>query len=166
VTPSNADDKSVYWKPAQGGYVVCDQEGNVTGTKEGQGTVTVHTNDGDYQSTARITVSVNPVASVEISDPNGIVLKVGETYDLTAKAIASDTSAEPSYPTLYWSSSSSSVASVNSGHVVALTAGETTITVRSVKYSSIYATCKVTVLGDGAGSGGSEGVGFDDWNFE
>ena len=84
---------------------------------------------------------------------------------MTATPVAADSSADPSYPNISWSSGDKTVATVDNGHIVALKPGQVTITVVSVYNTRIKATCPVTVLPAGASGGGSEGVGFDDWDF-
>ncbi len=166
VSPSNVTDKTVVWTAAGGTYVMVDQQGNVTGMKPGNTNVTAATAGGEYTTTARITVSVNAVTSIDISHPNGITLRVGEEFDLTATPIAEDRTADPSYPAISWNSNSSSVATVDqTGHIKALKAGTATITVVSVNNTSVKATCRVTVVDSTAGDNGHEGVGFEDWNF-
>lgn len=165
VSPSNADDKTVIWEAAGGATVMVDQQGNVKGLKPGNTTVTAFTSGKEYQTTARISVTINEIDHIELSHPNGIVLKVGETFDLTATPVAADSSADPSYPNISWSSGDKTVATVDNGHIVALKPGQVTITVVSVNNTRIKATCPVTVLPAGASGGGSEGVGFDDWDF-
>ena len=55
---------------------------------------------------------------------------------------------------------------VNSvGRVVAVGAGEATITVTSKDNGGKTMNCHVLVLAEGSSPGGNEGVGFDDWNF-
>ena len=165
VSPSNADDKTVIWEAAGGAVVTVDQQGNVKGLKSGYTTVTAFTSGKEYQTTARINVTINEMTGIQLNHPNGIVLKVGEAFDLTATPVAADPDADPSYPNISWSSGDKTVATVDNGHIVALKPGQITITVVSVYNTRIKATCPVTVLPAGASGGGSEGVGFDDWDF-
>ncbi|MBO7604137.1 MAG: Ig-like domain-containing protein [Bacteroidales bacterium] len=162
VYPSNATDQSVRWTHSGGGIAYVDSQGNVTGLSAGWAAITVHTIDGDYQSTARIKVSVNSVASVRLSHPGGIILTRGEQFDLSATAVGEDSSAPPSKPALKWSSSNPEVAAVdaNRGRVKALGTGRAVITVTSEADGSITAGCPVTVLDAGPACEG--GVGFKD----
>jgi uncharacterized protein YjdB len=139
-----------------------DKEGNVTGVSQGWAAITVHTIDGDYQSTARVKVSVNGVASVRLSHPDGIILTRGEKFDLSALAIGEDRSAPPSKPALKWSSSDTNVATVEAqrGQVRALNTGTALITVTSEADGTKTAVCPVTVLDAGPACEG--GVGFKD----
>lgn len=176
VSPSNATDQSVVWSVQQGGVASVDQNGVVTPLKVGLTRVVVRTNDGGYQKSVQVTVMKNDVSSIELR-PNKVVLKVGETYDLTAQVKGIDTSAPASNPNVTWSSSSSTYASVaavtgsstdasvKTGRITARQAGSATITVTSSDNPSVKATCEVVVLDSGSSSGGNEGVEFDDWNF-
>ena len=172
VSPSNATDKTVIWEPAGGAYVIVESvtlsngvsTATVRGTKSGNTTLTAFTNDKSYQTTARITVSVNAVASIRVSHPNGITLKVGEEFDLEAEAIGADSSAAPSYPGLRWSQTGGVVMVIN-GHVTAINPGYGAITITSTDNPYKSVTVPVTVLDSSAGDNGHEGVGFEDWNF-
>lgn len=73
--------------------------------------------------------------------PVNMNLYIGETVNLTATV----SPANADNPSLTWSSSNSSVATVNNGTVIALAAGTTTITVRTVD-GGYTATCTVTVI--------------------
>lgn len=177
VSPSNATDKTVTWQAAGGAYVTVDQQGNVKGLKPGNTTVTAFAGGGSYQTTARIEVKTNGIDhievkvsgfdNIEVSPQNGITLKVGETVELTATPIAEDTSADPSYPSLNWTvSSGSGIVTVDqTGRVTAMKVGTATIKVASINQPSKSTTIPVTVLADGSTGGGSEGVGFENWNF-
>ena len=162
INPSNATDQSVRWTHSGGGIAYVDKEGNVTGVSQGWAAITVHTIDGDYQSTARVKVSVNGVASVRLSHPDGIILTRGEKFDLSAFAIGEDRSAPPSKPALKWSSSDTNVAAVEAdrGRVRALNTGTALITVTSEADGTKTAVCPVTVLEAGPACEG--GVGFKD----
>ena len=176
VSPSNATDQSVEWSAAQGGVVHVDQNGVVTPMKVGSTRINVKTNDGGYSKSVQVNVTNNDVGSIVLSI-NKVVLKVGETFDLTVQVKGKDTSAPASNPNVTWSSSSPTYASVaavtgtstdtsvKTGRITALQAGPATITVTSSDNPSVKATCEVVVLDSGSSSGGNEGVEFDDWNF-
>ena len=176
VSPSNATDQSVTWSVQQGGVAAVDQNGVVTPLKVGTTRVVVRTNDGGYSKSVQVTVTKNDVGSIQITSAK-VVLKVGETYDLTATVTGQDTSAPASNTNVTWSSSKSTVASVaafangntdtskRTGRITARQAGETTITVTSSDNPGVKVTCQVTVLDGGSSGGGNEGVEFEDWNF-
>ena len=164
VYPADAGDKRVRWTQSVGVASV-DQNGNVRGLAAGNASVTAHSLDGDYQSTARIFVTKNAVASVRIEHSGDIILTKGEIFDLKALAIGEDPSAAPSYPSLRWSSTVPDVASIDpeTGRVRAKAAGEALIEATSVNDTGKKAACKVTVLDAGPACEG--GVGFKHWDF-
>ena len=144
-------------------------DGYVTGLQAGPTVVTVYTSGKEYQTSARINVLWNAVKSIELSEQE-IILKEGETYDLTAKPIGTADPAdcpEPSNPRVAWSSGDSRIATVNSnGRVTAVKAGEVSITVESADHyqnQTITAVCHVKVIS--SADGNHEGVGFDNWNY-
>ena len=170
VEPANADNKNIKWAVPLGASIASvDQNGIVTGIKEGSTRVIAKAEDGSgIQDYIKVDVKINSVASVNLSESE-LVLKEGETFDLRATVTAQDPSAPVSNPTLKWESSKVNSATVDSsGRVTAKSAGETTITltVTSADKKSQKATCKVKVLSSSTGNGGSEGIGYDDWNFD
>ncbi len=108
--------------------------GVVTASKAGEATVTVYTFDGQ-NATCNITVMKAP-SKVTISEKK---LTLGEGQDYLLEAAVP----EYSYAEYTWSSSRSSVASVEDGVVSANGAGTATITVKT--QNGKKATCKVTV---------------------
>lgn len=175
VEPANATDKSVVWSVQQGGVAAVDQNGVVTPLKEGVTRVFVETKDGGYSKSVQVTVNKNGVASIELPLEK-LVLKAGETYDLTVTVKGKDASVPASNPNVMWKSSDQTIATVapfaanadaskKTGRITALKAGKTKITVKSIDNSSVTKTCEVTVLAGGSSSGGNEGVDFDNWDF-
>ena len=173
VRPSNATNKSVKWSVSQGGNASVTQSGVVTGLKAGSTRVYVETLDGGYEDNIQVVVKKNAVASISLAKSE-IVLRVGDTFDITATVVGEDSSVAPSYPGVKWSSTSSGVASVSGvsasgatsvGRITAGSAGEATITVTSTDDEAVAASLTVTVISGGSTPGGNEGVEFDDWNF-
>jgi len=165
VLPSNADNKNIKWSVSQGATVTVDQNGNVTALKEGTSRLIAKSEDGGASDWISVTVTKNAVESISLKETE-ITLKTGETYDLQYELKAKDPSKKPSNQNVSWKSSNPSIASVDgSGRITAKSKGSVSITVQSADNSNIKATCAVTVLASGSGSGGSEGFDFDDWNF-
>lgn len=181
VRPDNATDKSVTWTVSQGGvaYVtpIGESKALINPLIVGNTGVIVKTNDGGYERTVQVNVTKNNVGDINLKSST-LVLKVGETYELSAEVTGNDQSAPASNPAVRWTSSSSSVASVEAlssttygtvttavGRIKALTEGDITITVTSSDDSTKKKTCTVKVIAGGSSSGGNEGVDFDDWNF-
>ena len=141
VSPSNATDKSVVWSSSNNSIATVSSTGLVTAIATGNATITATTADGsDLSATCVITVKAY-VTSLTFDQPEVTILE-GDTITLIPTIL-------PSYATnqsLYWSSSNTSVASVNNGVVVGRSGGETTITARTSDGSNLSATCKVTVV--------------------
>src|SRR5690606_21766816 len=114
-------------------------------TAIGPGTATITATSEGKSATAQVTVSPVPVASVSVS-PSSFSLPVGDTRQLsvTLKDASGNTLTGR---TVNWSSSATSVATVNSsGRVTAVGAGTATITATSEGKSG---TAQVTVTGGG-----------------
>ena len=141
--PSDATgDKTITWESYDESIAIVDQYGNVTGVGEGSTYIAAKSING-MLSTSRITVTsevVYPITSIYLSESN-IELVNGESKTLVATICPENTTDNK---TLYWSSSDTSVAKVNStGTVTAVGKGTTTITVKSKNGKT--ATCEVVV---------------------
>ena len=135
VSPSDATDKTVSWSSSDMTVVKVDQDGTVHALKGG--TATVYAKAGEQSATCRVTV-VSPVTGVTL-DRESLTLVVGETTTLVATVHPDDATEK----TVTWTSSDSSVASVDgSGKVTALKKGSATVTATAGGKS---ATCTVTV---------------------
>ena len=105
----------------------------------GTATITVKTKDGNKTATCSVTVTV-PVTGVTLNKTS-LSLKKGSSQTLTATVSPSNATT----PDITWSSSNSSVASVDSnGKVTAKAIGNATITVTTIDGSKT-ATCAVRV---------------------
>lgn len=169
-----ATDPSVVWSVQQGGVVAVDQNGNVTPLKAGMSRVFVTTNDGGFSKSVQVIVKKNDVESI-VLPLDKLVLKVGETYDLTVTVKGKFAGVPVSNPNVTWASGSTAIATVASlangadaskrtGRITARKAGKTTIFVTS-NDNGVRVECPVTVLDGGSSSGGNEGVDFDNWDF-
>lgn len=105
--------------------------------KKGTTYINVSTADGKYKASCKVTVAPPPVLFVDMT--SSLSLEVGEHYTLRPTVFPSD--AETSFS---WHSSDTKVATVNSGYVTAVGAGNATITVTSGngKTTSCYITVK------------------------
>ena len=141
VSPSNATDKSVVWSSSDDGIASVTNTGLVTAIATGNATIKATTTDGsNLSATCAITVKAY-VTSLTLDQSEATILE-GDTITLTPTIL-------PSYATnqnLNWSSSNTSVASVNNGAVVGRSGGEATVTARTADGSNLSATCKVTVV--------------------
>ena len=136
VSPSNATDKTITWTSSNTAIATVSG-GNVTAVKEGSASITAACGG----KTASCAVTVNkktiPVSSVTLSKTS-LTLVEGESFKLTATVSPSDATD----PTVTWSSSDPSVATVSGGEVTAVKPGSATVTAKSGDKS---ATCAVTV---------------------
>ena len=140
VKPSDATNKGVTWSSSDSDVVSVDNNGKVTAKKAGTATITVTTKDGNYKAECTVTVTNVNVTGVSLNKTS-MSLYIDEEDTLTAIV-------EPSNATnkdVTWSSSDSSVASVDeNGKVTAKKAGTATITVTTADGSKT-ATCTVIV---------------------
>lgn len=137
VSPSNATNKSVIWTSSDASVASVTSNGKVTA--KGNGTATITARVGDRTATCKITVTTS-VSDVTLNKTS-ITLDKGKSTTLTATVKPSDASNKA----VTWSSSNTSVATVNnSGKISAIGKGTAVITVKS-KDTGKTATCKVTV---------------------
>ena len=135
VKPTDATDKTVSWASSDVSIASVDQDGTVRGSKGGSATITAKA--GEQSATCRVTV-ITPITAVSL-DRSSLSLEVGQTSTLVATISPEDATEKA----VTWSSSDSSIASVDeSGKVTALKKGSATITAKAGDKS---ATCTVTV---------------------
>ena len=138
IQPSNANrNTGITWNSSNTGVATVDQSGNVTAKANGTTTITATTQNG---KSASCTVTVTTAITSLTVSPTSKTLKTGETVQLTATK-------NPSTATegITWTSSNSSVATVNqNGLVTAKGSGTATITVKS-STGGKSATCTITV---------------------
>lgn len=146
VNPSDATDKSVSWSTSDSS-VATVSNGLVTAVGAGTADITVTTTDGAKTATCRVTVTA-PVAVTGVQlDKSTLSLEEGANYTLTATVAP----ANASNKNVTWSSSDTSVATVNSsGKVTAVAEGSAVITARSAADTTKSASCAVTVSASGS----------------
>jgi uncharacterized protein YjdB len=124
VAPATACNKTVTWSSSNTSVATVSTSGLVTATGCGTATITATTQDGNKTATCPITVNI-PVTSVTISPSTVSLTAINATQQLTA-TVAPATACNK---TVTWSSSNTSVATVNtSGLVTATGCGTATIT--------------------------------------
>ena len=140
ITPSDATNKSVTWSSSDNS-VATVAGGTITAVAKGTATITAKTSNG-----LTATVAVSVVDNPDIIKPTGISLnnssldlEAGKTDTLTATVAPSNATNK----TVTWSSSDTSVATVNGGTVTAVAEGTATITAST--FNGYKATCTVTV---------------------
>ena len=140
ILPENAYDKTLTWQSSDPSVATVDQDGNVTGVSPGQAVITGTSSNGK-SDTCTIKVSAVHVQSVTLNKTE-LTLKIGDTDSLTAVAEPEDADNR----NVTWSSSDSSVVSVDAdGSIKALKAGTAVITA-SAQDNGKSASCTVTVI--------------------
>lgn len=123
VMPSNASKKTVSWTSSDAS-VATVSNGIVTGVKDGTATIKVTTKDGEFTASCTVTVYTNSVTGISLSSST---LDVGEGYSkpLTATVLPDNATDK----TVKWSSSNTSVVTVdNEGTVTGVTGGAAVVT--------------------------------------
>ena len=156
VNPSDATDKTIAWTSSNPSVASVEKSwmadsGIVNALKVGNATITAKV--GDKMATCEVTVEVTPVTSITL-DKSSVSLKVGQTVTLKATVNPSNATDK----TVVWTSSNSSVATVENGVVKALKGGVAYITAQA---GNEIATCEVTILP--CPSGSHEGTTEEDW---
>ena len=132
VSPTNASDQSIKWSSSNSSVATVSDIGLVAGTGAGEATITATT------ASCLVTVTV-PVSSISL-DKTSLELKMGETFQLTARVNPEDATNK----SLTWSINKPSVATVNQdGLVTGISSGQAIITVTSSNGKN--ATCIVSV---------------------
>ncbi|WP_170863207.1 Ig-like domain-containing protein, partial [Pseudozobellia thermophila] len=130
VEPANADDPGVTWTSSDTSIATVSDTGGVSAVSPGTATITATTVDGGFTDTSEITVNAVsvPVTGIVVEPPT-VNLTVGETVELTAdvEPVNADD------PSVTWTSSDTSIATVSdTGEVSAVSPGTATITATTV----------------------------------
>lgn len=123
VSPDNAADKGVKWSSSNES-VARVSGGTVTFVGAGNATITVTTNSGGKTATAEVTVSAKEVSVDTVTVTGDSAVTIGGSITLTAKVSPDGAS----YDSIKWSSSDTSIATVDGGKVTGVKAGTVTIT--------------------------------------
>ena len=143
VVPANATNKTVAWSSSDESVASVDQNGLVTFKSVGKAVITAMAQDGSGVK-ATCSVEVSPVLVSKLTlNVTELELNINEKSTLTATI-------EPTTATvklLTWTSSDTSVATVDAnGVVTAVAPGSAVITAKATDASGVAATCTVTVL--------------------
>lgn len=146
VYPSNATNKYVSWSSSNTNVATISNSGVINAVNQGSSTITVTTSDGHKTATCVVTVT-EPTRVTSVSlDKTSLSLKVDKTSSLTANVFPSDAYDK----SVSWSSSNTSIATVNdNGEITANAVGTTTITATTTD-GGFTANCSVTVEEKGA----------------
>ena len=137
VYPSNATNPAVQWKSDNTSVATVDNNGKVTAVTEGSTTVTAKAGDKTATCTVTVKKKVVPVESVTLNK-TALTLSEGDSETLTA-TVNPDNATDT---TVTWSSSKTSVATVDNGKITAIAEGTATITAKAGEKT---ASCTVTV---------------------
>ena len=138
ISPKNADNQTVLWSSSDGSVASVDN-GKVTALKAGKATITAKSDDGGFTATCSITVNPKTVEVTSVTlSKEGLALTEGESETLIATVNPEDATDK----SITWSSSDTSIVTVEEGKVTALKEGVAAITAMAGDKS---ATCMVTV---------------------
>ena len=146
ITPDNATNKAVRWNITNPGIASVDENGVVTGIAEGTTWLIASTVDSGYVAFAKVTVKASHIPVITLNKTE-TTIRVGKTETLTATVTPEDATD----PTITWSSSDTSIATVDANGVVTgvadkgiADASEAVITA-SAENGTVIAECKVYV---------------------
>ena len=141
VLPSNASYKTVSWASSNPEIATVSSDGIVTPVAPGNAVITATTIDGTNLSASCQVTIVKRIKGIALNESN-LTLTLPET----AQLIATITPSDATTPTLTWTSSKSSVATVDSnGFITSVGVGTTTIKATTTDGSNLSASCQVTV---------------------
>lgn len=144
VLPADASDPAVSWSTSDEGIAKVSGSGEVTAVAAGKTSITVTTKDGGKKAVCTVTVTPAHVDVKSVSiDPASLAVEKGQTGQLTVTVLPADASD----PSVIWSCSDETVATVSQdGLVSGLAVGKTIITVASKEDGTKKAECEVEVL--------------------
>lgn len=141
ILPDNADSKDIKWTSSDETIATVDNNGMVTGIKQGKATITATPLDGTKFSDKCDIEVISSVTGVTL-DQNEISLNVGDAGRLLYATVAPATADNKN---VTWSSDNEAAATVdNTGKVTPQKEGTANITVTTLD-GGLTATCKVTV---------------------
>lgn len=140
VLPTDADDKEVVWSSSDPDIVSVDQTGLITANLSGEAYIYARL-VADYKLVDSCKVRVwQPVSNIAVNAKEK-TLKVGESCILTVTVNPFDANNK----NIVWTSSDSTIASVDNGKVVALNPGVVKITAASEENADLSDYCEITV---------------------
>ncbi len=143
IAPSNASNKTVTWKTSNSNVTTVNSSGNVTAVGVGTATITCTVSDGSGKSaTCGVTVTSQILATGITLNNTSLNLIQGNTSKLTATVSPSNASNNA----VTWTTSDSSIATVDaSGNVTAVGSGTAIITCAANDGSGVFEWCSVIV---------------------
>ncbi len=138
ISPDNSTIRTVTWTSSDEGVATVDENGVVTGVSEGSATITASAGGKSASCVVTVNAAVIPVTSITLNRDTATVAEDG-TVTLTATVSPGNAT----NPTVTWTSSDESVATVDAnGVVTGVSEGTATITASAGDKS---ASCVVTV---------------------
>lgn len=147
ISPANSDERAVYWVSSNPD--VADMEGGtLRGYSNGTAVITCYVEGHEsIKASCTVEVDITPTldfpSEIKLNTSSVTLDKIGDTYSLVPTLYP--TNAIIYNKSVSWSSSDSSVVSVDNGTVKALKEGTAVITCSSSGNSSVSASCTVTV---------------------
>ena len=147
ISPANSDERAVYWVSSNPD--VADMgDGGLKGFSNGTAVITCYVEGHEsIKASCTVEVDITPTldfpSEIKLNTSSVTLYKVGDTYSLVPTLYP--TNAIIYNKSVSWSSSDSSVVSVDNGTVKALKEGTAVITCSSSGNSSVSASCTVTV---------------------
>ena len=141
IIPSNATNKTVTWRSSNSAIATVSSTGLVTAKAPGSATITATTTDGtNLNASCQVTV-IKRATGITLNN-SSLTLTLPETARLVATITPNDATTQ----TLNWTSSNTSVATVDANGLITTKAiGTTTIKASTTDGSNLSASCLVTV---------------------
>ena len=144
INPSTATNKEVTWTSSNTSIATVDTNGAISALKEGKATITVTTKDGNKKASCEVTVlpitTTVAVQSVSL-DKTSLIIEQGDK--VTLKATINPSNATNKEVT--WTSSDTSIATVDKNGVVQISKNGTAIITVTTKDGGKTATCNVSL---------------------
>lgn len=149
IAPANASIKNVKWKSSNTKIAVVTSKGEVVPKKTGTVTISATTKDGTKKTAKCKVTVVKKDPFVEITDVTVDIDNSTITAGYTAQATATITPSNATSKTVIWTSSNSSVATVNaSGVVKGVKQGVATIKAEATDGSGEWDSIRISVIDD------------------
>ncbi len=142
VLPSNVSNPSILWTSSAPSVISVDSNGLMVSRSVGTATITATSVDGSFTSTKTMTVSITPVTVTGIASISGAsTVSLDESIGLSTSVIPGNASNQ----TITWSSSNTSIATVNSSGVVTGVANGTVVISATTEQGGYVANKTITV---------------------
>lgn len=142
ITPSNATYKTLSWSSSNPAVATVSSSGLVTPVAPGATTITATTTDGTNLSASCEVTVIKRIKSIALNE-SSLTLTLPQTTQLVAIITPEDATNQA----ITWTSSNTSVATVDAnGFITTKAVGTTTIKATTTDGSNLSASCQVTVV--------------------